>query len=277
MKIISRSEAIEQGLKKFYTGEPCIRGHFSPRYVSSRNCIQCSLGYEIKKTKGVYQILNTANNKCYIGSSAAIKIRWSEHKNTLRANKNQSVKLQRAWNKYGEESFQFIILEVVDGDKEELYKKEQFYMDKFNSIKNGYNVRPSAASNLGYRHTKKAKEKMSKGRMGKNNPMYGKIVSEETRLKHSIIHRRENLSQETLEKMSKATSGKNNANYGKTPSEDTRKKMSEARKKRVCSDETRAKLSKSGIGRKHTEASKTKMSESMKKRWAQRKALKTIT
>ena len=227
--------------------------------------------------KGIYQILNRVTGKCYIGSAIDIKQRWRGHKSELRRGASNNIKLQNTWNKHGEQAFGFNVIEIVDGDKEELYKREQFYMDKFNSIKNGYNVRPSAASNLGFRHTKESKEKMSKGRMGKNNPMYGRIVSEETRLKHSIIHRRENLSQETLEKMSKATSGKNNANYGKTPSEDTRKKLSEARKKRVCSDETRAKLSKSGIGRKHTEASKTKMSESMKKRWAQRKALKTIT
>ena len=45
MKIISRKEAIEQGLVKFYTGEPCPKEHLSPRYVSSRNCLQCVKEY----------------------------------------------------------------------------------------------------------------------------------------------------------------------------------------------------------------------------------------
>jgi len=41
MKIITRKEAIEQGLKRYFTGKPCKRGHISERFVSTCNCIEC--------------------------------------------------------------------------------------------------------------------------------------------------------------------------------------------------------------------------------------------
>lgn len=39
--VISRKAAHVAGLKRFFTGEPCVHGHVSERYVSSGNCIEC--------------------------------------------------------------------------------------------------------------------------------------------------------------------------------------------------------------------------------------------
>jgi predicted nucleic acid-binding Zn-ribbon protein len=39
---ISREEAREKGLKRFFTGEPCKQGHISERQVSSGECIECA-------------------------------------------------------------------------------------------------------------------------------------------------------------------------------------------------------------------------------------------
>jgi hypothetical protein len=39
--IISRREAHERGLKRFYTGEPCGRGHTSQRFTANGNCTDC--------------------------------------------------------------------------------------------------------------------------------------------------------------------------------------------------------------------------------------------
>lgn len=41
MEIITRQEAIDAGLKKYFTGNPCKRGHVSERYVSSAGCCEC--------------------------------------------------------------------------------------------------------------------------------------------------------------------------------------------------------------------------------------------
>jgi hypothetical protein len=38
---ISRIEASIAGLKKFFTGEPCINGHISERYIIDSSCFKC--------------------------------------------------------------------------------------------------------------------------------------------------------------------------------------------------------------------------------------------
>lgn len=42
MKIVSLAEAKKQGLKHYYTGFPCVRGHLSVRYVSGKGCADCA-------------------------------------------------------------------------------------------------------------------------------------------------------------------------------------------------------------------------------------------
>jgi len=87
---------------------------------------------------GIYEIINTINNKRYIGKSKDIDNRWKQHINLLSKNKHHSIKLQRAWNKYGNDSFEFNILEITNQDK--LPALEKSYIEKLDSFKNGYNM-----------------------------------------------------------------------------------------------------------------------------------------
>ena len=41
-KIISRKFAIENGLKRYFSGVPCLRGHISERFVTSGLCVECN-------------------------------------------------------------------------------------------------------------------------------------------------------------------------------------------------------------------------------------------
>lgn len=41
MKIISRKEAKQKGMKRYFTGNPCRKGHVSERLVSTRLCREC--------------------------------------------------------------------------------------------------------------------------------------------------------------------------------------------------------------------------------------------
>jgi hypothetical protein len=41
MKIISRKSAKAEGLKHYFTGEPCHQGHLAKRYVSTAQCTEC--------------------------------------------------------------------------------------------------------------------------------------------------------------------------------------------------------------------------------------------
>lgn len=87
--------------------------------------------------QGVYLIKNTSNDKVYVGSTTmSFNKRFLHHINRLRNNKHKNQHLQHAWNKYGENSFEFIILEVCE--KSECLIQEQIYIDKYNN--NSYNI-----------------------------------------------------------------------------------------------------------------------------------------
>ena len=42
MNILSRKEAKEQGLKYYFTGEPCKHGHLAEKFVSNGTCLVCT-------------------------------------------------------------------------------------------------------------------------------------------------------------------------------------------------------------------------------------------
>jgi predicted GIY-YIG superfamily endonuclease len=92
----------------------------------------------------VYAIKCLINNKYYIGATTRpFKKRQLEHLQVLKNNTHHSIKLQRAWNKYGEDAFSFILLEeniLYDN----LTKKEQYWIDYYNAYTHGYNGRANA-------------------------------------------------------------------------------------------------------------------------------------
>lgn len=97
---------------------------------------------------GVYEIRNTVNNKVYIGSSKDIYGRWQEHIYSLQKGNHHSGHLQNAWNKYGQDCFEFNIIEKCD--PEDRYNVEQKYIDKIKSYdeKFGYNIKKQARINV---------------------------------------------------------------------------------------------------------------------------------
>ncbi len=96
----------------------------------------------------IYMIRNKVNGKFYVGSTKNFTQRKSGHLLGLRKNENRSRKLQRAWNKHGEENFVFEILEEVF-KIEDLIPREQFYLDSLNPA---YNIRKKAESSLGIKY-----------------------------------------------------------------------------------------------------------------------------
>lgn len=61
MKIISKKDAISLGLKRYFTGKPCKRGHISERNTSKSTCLECkrlhyrkNKEYYSKKAKEYY-------------------------------------------------------------------------------------------------------------------------------------------------------------------------------------------------------------------------------
>lgn len=142
---------------------------------------------------GVYKIINIVNNKVYIGSTAdklGFKHRWKCHLVALRANKHCNTYLQRAFNKYSEESFKFEILEICS--KEDCIKLEQHYLDLFKSyeIDVGYNLCKTAGNTLGRKHSEETKIKIAKNRTYGEPANKNKSMTQEAR--NNMSHAQKN-------------------------------------------------------------------------------------
>lgn len=130
---------------------------------------------------GIYQILNLANNKFYVGSANNINRRWIEHRKLLRGKRHPNKYLQAAWNKYSEQLFEFIIIECCEDEK--LIEREQYWIDLLKPYDRivGYNLRKKAESNLGIKFSDEFKAKRVQIQTGKK-------CSDETKAKMSWAH-----------------------------------------------------------------------------------------
>ena len=93
------------------------------------------------KKQGVYAIRNLVNGKMYIGSTVnPFGRRFGCHKKRLRKGTHHSSHLQASWNKYGEENFDFEIVEITEPDL--CREREGYYINLYKTLdpKYGYNV-----------------------------------------------------------------------------------------------------------------------------------------
>ena len=98
-----------------------------------------SLWGENSMTSGIYRIYCKSEDKSYIGKSINIEERWKNHLNELKKGKHINKKLQKVFNKYGKDDFEFSILKEVD-DYYEITYYESYYAEKFNAFNKGYNI-----------------------------------------------------------------------------------------------------------------------------------------
>ena len=186
---------------------------------------------------GIYIIENILNETKYVGSAINIKKRWYQHKYTLNNGTHDNSYLQRAWNKYGESSFRFRIIEITE--PENLISREQHYINSYDTYKSGYNLTPNAGNTLGFKFTEESKSKMSKKKKGKpstrKNYKHSDITKKRIGDSNRISQKGRQHSEETKEKMSEW-------HKNKTVSEETRKKLSDWRKGLRVSDKTGTKI-----------------------------------
>tara|TARA_R110002110_G_scaffold161376_1_gene360126 strand:- start:15 stop:797 length:783 start_codon:yes stop_codon:yes gene_type:complete len=84
----------------------------------------------------IYKATNKVNNKCYIGQTInSLRERINAHHSP-----KIKYKLHNAISKYGRDSFEWDII-CECSSISELNEKEIFYIDKYNSITNGYNIK----------------------------------------------------------------------------------------------------------------------------------------
>lgn len=116
---------------------------------------------------GIYRITNIVNYKVYIGSAALdYKSRFRQHRHLLKHNKHFNNHLQSAYNKYGEENFEFDLIEACGIDI--IYERENYYISLYDStnIKLGYNKGLAIIGTLGYKMTDESKKRMSVAKKG---------------------------------------------------------------------------------------------------------------
>lgn len=71
---------------------------------------------ESKPTMGVYQIRNNSNGRLWIEGSTNPQARWNRHKSELNFGSHRNTELQADWKQYGEQAFDFRILQTLKPD-----------------------------------------------------------------------------------------------------------------------------------------------------------------
>jgi len=218
---------------------------------------------------GIYCLKNIVNNKVYIGSSNDTNTRKRGHFHALRYHRHANRHLQNVFDKYGEECFEFSILEQVG--KLELIEREQYWIDSYNSADReyGYNVIPFADRHAFSDDTRKRmsqsrngivfsdehRRRLSEAATGKPGTMKGKHHSDETKRKMSEFRKGKPvpwagkpLSDERKRQISERLVGKKM----KPRSEETLRRMSEAQRGKIHSEETRRRMSEAHKHRRET-------------------------
>lgn len=181
----------------------------------------------MKLTPCIYRIRNRVNDKVYIGSTVAFTHRRTGHLKALQAKRHHSIVLQRAWNKYGAESFDFEIIEFVE-DREFLLAREQSWINQTKSFlrKHGYNICQYVHGPLGVKRSKSFCENLSRMHKG-NTYSLGKPCSQETRELIAQSKRGKSLSTAHKLKMSAIFSGKGNPSYGRKKTDEEKCRISQ--------------------------------------------------
>jgi len=161
-------------------------------------------------TSAIYAIVNQVTRDMYVGSAVSVNRRWNAHRCNLRLGKHHCKHLQNAYVKYGAASFDWEIVEFV-ADKNDLLKREQFWLDFFRPA---YNKRAKADSCLGVKRSDESRKRMADAQRGrKQSPetiakrsaaLKGRARPPEVRAKISESHRNIRPNAGTRAKMSES-------------------------------------------------------------------------
>lgn len=128
---------------------------------------------------GIYKIVSPSG-KVYIGESVDIKRRWKHYK---LLNCKEQIKLFNSLAKYGVENHIFEIIEECP--LEELKCRERYYQDSYDVLNKGLNCKLTECGEQKQTHSSDTIERMSKSKLGKLNPNFGKKWSEESTKKRN--------------------------------------------------------------------------------------------
>jgi len=133
----------------------------------------------------IYKIVNLRNKKLYIGQTwSSLSHRWGQHISSKRC-----LKLANAIDKYGVSNFSIELITIAH-TQEMADWLEDYFINKFDTIKLGYNIRGGGSrgklsqatrqkisiANTGKKFTEATKMKCSLARKGKLGPNKGKMI-----------------------------------------------------------------------------------------------------
>lgn len=166
---------------------------------------------------GTIYRLESPSGKSYVGQTIDARRRKSTfiHFNS----KYSGTRMDNAMKKYGPESFKYeVLLQLYNINRDELRKQldemEMYFIKKYNSYHNGYNMTEGGSGSKGCFQTEESKEKLRLLAIGRPSAFKGKKHSEETR--------------KLLSKYAKARTGSRNPFYGKKCSESTKEALRRA-------------------------------------------------
>ena len=143
------------------------------------------------KIVGIYKITNLIDGKIYIGQTVNYKKRKTSHLNSLKNGNHHNEHLQRAFDKYGEDSFKIELIKKCN--IEELDKLERYYIRELDACNHdkGYNMMYGGQR---YRNfTKEVRLKMSEA--GK-----GRKFTEEHKKRIGLAQKGRVISRQSIEK-----------------------------------------------------------------------------
>lgn len=82
---------------------------------------------QLQPIMGVFQIKNLENNLVFIDASTDVIAKWNRHQTELRFGSHRNKKLQKDWNKFKYENFNFEIiseLKIKEGEVNINYNEE---------------------------------------------------------------------------------------------------------------------------------------------------------
>lgn len=145
---------------------------------------------EQRFNNGVYVIENVINNKKYVGSTftkdqKGFKKRFDSY--TKQVNSYYNKKLTNALKKYGRENFIFRIVEIVNTSLIECRSREEYYIEFFDTVNSGYNMKVqgvggNGGANKGKKYPKPSKEVVLRRAIGCSKAKKGMKFSESHKL-----------------------------------------------------------------------------------------------
>lgn len=137
----------------------------------------------------IYKATNKLNGKCYIGQTTRnLNVRKNIHEKC--AEDGSKTKFHNAIKKYGKENFNREVVEIVN-DKDKLNELETFYIRKFDSVNNGYNMyyggyeNPMFVEEIYERHSNKMRSPEVRKKISDSMKIVRKNESEEKRKLHN--------------------------------------------------------------------------------------------